>query len=548
MRALLLAACLAVWWSPGWAAGFDAAVGVDNAQDHPEALRVAGITEVTVPTDREAASLALVIGINDYPRAGALHGAVADAEHLAAAMRTAGASDVLVLTDANASRAAIAAAWQDLVWRTQPGDTIVFSFAGRGAREPSRGSGSAGDTLLLSGFTEAGPGNGERITRNQLFDWFAEAKGLNVLFIGDTSYSGAPTRPTDPRAPAMAQRATVIAAITDDALPPPGASPRTILDLPYVAMLMAGDDGEVIAEVMIDGVARGALSWTAARAIEGRADHNGDARLTLDEITAYVVENVRVLSERRHHPRMLTMAPSSSVVLAYPADFVLPLTDKTPWVGVHVLGVENEDAQTLRYTIGPSVVLSASVPHELIWDADRLEMISTGGDVVATLPENDIRHIRRVIDKWNLVAAVRDLGERSGLRLRLDHGDGLYRAGSRMKLNIGIGEQPFLTLFSIAADGTTDFLYPLFTTNLGGSENLLKVRVDTAFELALETGPPFGADHLIAVTSASALSDLHETLRIIDGKPAPKLLRKMLVKVLDGIDYRISIQALYTAP
>ncbi len=109
MRRILFAAFLAVWCSPGWAAGF-----------------------------------ALVVGVNDYLHVEPLQGAVADAEELAAALRGAGAIDVQVLADHDATRMAIAAAWQDLIWQTEPGDTLIFSFAGRGGPD---------DDLLLAGFT-----------------------------------------------------------------------------------------------------------------------------------------------------------------------------------------------------------------------------------------------------------------------------------------------------------------------------------------------------------------------------------------------------------
>jgi hypothetical protein len=222
--------------------------------------------------------------------------------------------------------------------------------------------------------------------------------------------------------------------------------------------------------------------------------------------------------------------------------------EKADWVGVYVLGVENEDAQTLRYTVGPSVVLSASVPHQLIWDADKLQMLSTFGDVVATLAKDDIRQLRRVIDKWNLVAVVRGLSERRGLRLRLDTGDGLYRADSPTQLNVPMDGGPFLTLFNIAADGTTKFLFPHISASLGGDENLLKVPGNKDYVATLDAGPPYGADHLIAITSTTALTGLHGTLRLIHGKPAPKLLKKALIRALDGADYRIGIHARYTAP
>ena len=557
---LVLAAGLATWGAPAWAATLGLAAGVDDDQ---HLARLSGVVVDAVDDDQHlaglsgvvtdagdlaetrAATFGLVIGIDDYQHLAGLNGAVADAGDIAEALRAAGAEHVTLLTDGDATRAAIDAAWRDITRRAAPGDTVIVGFAGRAAPDA---------VLLLAGFRASPPGNGERITRSQWLDWFAGAPRLNILFIADTFFAkagqaGAPTRAIDPRAPRMEDRAAAPGAIADDELAPPtpGAARRTAADLPHLTVLWAGGDGEPTPEVMIDGVPRGALSWVAARALSDRADGNGDGRLSLGELLGYVQENVRMLTERRQHPQVDGAAPASTVLIELPAG----LRTGSPvarTVGLRVLGADADEAGFLRHAIGANIVLFPEDPHALIWDRAGLAVLNTLGDVVATLPTNDNRLLRRIIDKWTLVATVRALSEPRGLRLRLADGDRTRAVGSRLSLAIEVAGEPYLTLFNLSADGTVNLLFPLFSKSAVGLDSLLRVPRHATYAFELEAIPPAGADHVVAITSEAPLSWLHDTLRVADGKPATRLIRKVLVKSLDGATYRMAVQALYTVP
>ena len=79
----------------------------------------------------------LVVGIDDYVGEGNdLDGAANDAADVAQSLTRAGAKEVVRLVNAEATKERIFAAWEDLTAKAQPGDTIVFTYAGHGSQEP----------------------------------------------------------------------------------------------------------------------------------------------------------------------------------------------------------------------------------------------------------------------------------------------------------------------------------------------------------------------------------------------------------------------------
>ena len=79
----------------------------------------------------------LTVGIDDYiGTVNDLDGAVNDAKDVANSLNEAGAKEVVRLLNDDASKDRIVAAWEGLVAKAQPGDTIVFSYAGHGGQEP----------------------------------------------------------------------------------------------------------------------------------------------------------------------------------------------------------------------------------------------------------------------------------------------------------------------------------------------------------------------------------------------------------------------------
>src|SRR6476619_4681985 len=79
----------------------------------------------------------LVVGIDDYIGEGNdLGGAGNDAADVPQSLSSAGDKEVVRLTNGDASKDRIFAAWEDLTAKAQPGDTVVFTYAGHGSQEP----------------------------------------------------------------------------------------------------------------------------------------------------------------------------------------------------------------------------------------------------------------------------------------------------------------------------------------------------------------------------------------------------------------------------
>ena len=107
-------------------------------------------------TRATAETLALVVGIDQYRYKPALKGAVNDARAIRAALEAAGVRDIVLLLDDQATREAIRDAWNRQVAKAQPGDTLIFTYAGHGGQEPNWIPGNEADgkdeTLVLGGF------------------------------------------------------------------------------------------------------------------------------------------------------------------------------------------------------------------------------------------------------------------------------------------------------------------------------------------------------------------------------------------------------------
>jgi uncharacterized caspase-like protein len=84
---------------------------------------------------------ALVIGIDAYQHGSPLKGAVSDAQDVAQALRQLGVTDLTLRLNQEVTRDRLAQDWQELLSRSQSGDTMVLTYAGHGSQEPERVAG-----------------------------------------------------------------------------------------------------------------------------------------------------------------------------------------------------------------------------------------------------------------------------------------------------------------------------------------------------------------------------------------------------------------------
>ena len=495
---------------------------------------------------------ALVVGIDRYEELPDLSGAVNDARDIARALTGTGVSDLTLLENGAATRARVTAEWRALAMRAAPGDTLVLTFAGHGGQEPARAPATERDgldeVLLFGGFRSSGPGTRERLFDDELNRWFREAgaRGLKVVFVADSCHAGTLTRSIDPRAPRTGVR-TAGYTIGDDLLdlgPPEESVPSDDEALPHVSFLAAGQEHEQVPEVALpgaDGTAemRGALSYMFARALEGRADADGDGVLRRSELWRFVRENVRMASEARQTPNLLPAAGGDDPVLltrtAAPAG-----ADELRPLRLAILNGGGETTAAARKRLAGVQIVSAEDASDLLWDAAARQAVTALGDVAAhgvgldTLPA--------VAEKWQAVRRIRAVSARASLELRVLPHDGLHREGAEIEVEAGGLQSPYLTLIGFSGDGTVHYLYPL-------PSDPARVKGGAPFRLRLAVTPPFGADHVVALSAAAPPDALNADLMRLDGRKAARQAAALLVEAAAAMPgWRSGVQGLFTAP
>ena len=195
----------------------------------------------------------------------------------------------------------------------------------------------------------------------------------------------------------------------------------------------------------------------------------------------------------------------------------------------------------VRETLAGVRVVSEEESPDLLWDAHARQVITGMGDVAAH--DVDLEALPGVVGKWGAVAAVRALSARNGLRMRIDPHDGVHRRGSRITVRVEGLAHPRLTVFALSGNGRVHYLYPL----PGDAPATLAAG---SFELpGFEVTPPFGADHVVAVSAGSALDGLNAALGSLDGWVAAEEAVMLLAEAKAGAaGWRSGVQGLYTAP
>ena len=455
-----------------------------------------------------AQTFGLVIGIDAYAHVTDLQGAVNDARDIADALETLDA-DVTLLLDGAASRAAVLSAWQNIYSRAAPGDTVIVTYAGHGSNEPEHTPGNEADGLdenfLLAGFAPHGAAAGERIRDDEIADLIAQRPDLTMIFVADACHSGTVTRNLNPT---LGYRYVTPTPIADDPLPPPPPRPAPADDQDEVALFLAAvNETQKVPEYLIDGTARGALSYAFAEALRGDADADGDLTLTKGELETYVRRTVRDVSQGVQLPQSF---PAGAVDEA-----LFTLTG---------LPSPRPDMRTMAFDALPPIMLAsdAALPPiaglvpaapaasaDARYDTAQGHVTSMVGDRIARIsrPEDLVA----VIAKMRVANALGQISDPT-LSLRFQDGDRTYADGDPVTAMITGRKSPNLTLLNIAASGEIALLYPL--PDAGDPPTLPPA---VPFALRLRVGAPFGADHVIAVDSQTSPDALRRTLRGLNG-------------------------------
>ena len=551
----------------------------------------ASAQEVTLHPPQGGEVRALVIGIDAYQFVPPLRGAVADARDIESTLRRQGVSDVTALYDAAADRATVMRTLGQLVQRARPGDLMVLSIAGHGVQEPEHVKGSQPDGLdnvfVLAGFNpKTAAGTQQRIIGtefNHIIKQF-EAHGTHVLFVADACYGGGLAREIDPRAGEMSYRQAPRYSLTVDDLQPISTTSDAFLsdiDFQQTAFLAAVDRNTKAPEVRIPGVPgfRGALSYAVARAFEGAADENRDGQVSQTELFTYVRQVAYQLSDQRQH--VVTAGPlardvASDVVFERTRAVVLldavekvetppqtppsqplgsvappgPQTVRPPAppterlqgaaplsnVRIAVLGNQRDLLANLEAREARFEVVGTKDNPDLVWDPVSHDVLA-GADVVAR--GIDRADLGSVIDRVAAVNGFKRLAARGPQAVRILPDDKVHRRDARIDVQVSGIAQRSLLMFNIAGDGTVQALYPI------GSDARVVATPDYTFQVRV--GEPFGADQVVAISSAQRLGDLEEALRKISQRRTAVEVFKLVERYAPP-DARIGATSLYTAP
>jgi hypothetical protein len=487
----------------------------------------------------------LVIGIDDYLLpANHLDGAVNDAKDIAQSLQHAGAKEVVVLLNDDARKARVVAEWERLVGAAKPGDTFIFSYAGHGGQEPAppdRHDKKTIESFLLGHFATSGPGTAERIVDDEVFAWLdaADKKGVKVVFVADSCHSGGMERSAS--APGVKFRRMQIPAITDDELKfPPAASKLSPDDFQNVTFVAAVPPDKLVPEVDIEGQKRGALSWSFARALEGRADKDGDGQVSEFELLSFIVPSVHALVESQQTPSVLPLRARSVALLTLregkapgpPAASADDLKLK--------VAVEGGDASAFA-DLPYVTVVADKKQADLVWSAASGTVEHVVGGVVAENVDADA--IKGVVSKWAALKWLNHQAALAPLPAKLAGGNQRYAVGDVVQVEISGAKYPHLTMFNLPPDGHVEFFIPDPAKPAEAGKDWSREPIREQFKV---DKPPYGAEHMVAIFSKDDLADLHAALASMTTPARAEALRPMLEQVLSGPDMQVGIVDIYT--
>ena len=506
---------------------------------------------VALPAHALAAeTYALVVGVDQYPNDVSLDGAVGDAEDVYRSMSTAG-FNVVKFTNSEARKDDIRKAWTDMVARASAGDTIIFTYAGHGAQMPELVAGDEADGLdeflQLPGFdrNRYEETANEIIVDNEMNAWFAEAesKGVHVLFVSDSCFSGGMSRSIKGKSRLAPAVKVKLAPPSQEALA--GANLKDI-NFKQVTVLAASLESQPTPEVIIDGEPRGALSWSFARAVEGSADRDGNGVITRIELEDYIFSNVKNRSEALQVPNFMPQVArsESEVVVTLTRGIPVGTGETTDTSGNGTAAVAQKpirSARELGWTgkIALQIDGAGDKPENadgtgtpFRWDVASGVFYTPNGDVAAESVAAD--RIQAVVDKYVLLDFLKAMASQNPGSVSLSPVKDIYAAGNRLRFDAPPGRYPNMLVFNLANTGEVQFLD---MQAAGGNSSQFKLS-------DVEIVKPFGADHLITIWTAEPVDAIGAVLA--DRNVTAETLLQALLTRLDGKEASVAIQPLYT--
>ena len=191
-----------------------------------------------------------------------------------------------------------------------------------------------------------------------------------------------------------------------------------------------------------------------------------------------------------------------------------------------------------RETLAGVRIVPDTESPDLLWDTRQRHVITGMGDVAAH--DVDLEALSGVVEKWKAVRAIGALSARNSLRLRIEPSDDVHREGRWIEVCIDGLKHPRLIVFNLAGNGVVQRLW---------SSGPAGVAIDRPYKLEADVAPPFGADHVVAVSAGSSLDALDAAIQDLHGRLAAGRAVKLLADAKAGAsEWSSGIQGLYTAP
>lgn len=508
---------------------------------------------------------AIVVGIDRYRHLAGLRGAVADARDIETSLRGLGVADVTALYDEDADRDSILKAVYALSARVRRGDLVILSIAGHGAQEPERIKGSEADgkdaVFLLSGFEPTGAGTRQRIIDkefNHLIKIF-ESRGARVAFVADACSGGGLAREVDPRGGELVYRAAPTYQITEDELKPVASRSdafATELDFDRSIFLAAVDKRSKAPEVRVPGIEgyRGALSYAFARALEGKADADGDGRVTVEELFGYVRQVAYQLSDQRQtivsaSPPSVKPATEPVVTLTRAVTFLAPPAPRVEPAGVAARPIEDRPVRLAALDGAADAfaglaraqtrveIVSPRQSPELVWDARNGDVIGDADVVAHEIGKDDLPS---VIDRAAAVRALKRMATLAPQPITLAPDNRLHRLGAQVEVAVDGLTNRSLILVNIAGDGTVQLIYP---QNAAEARPMDKPQ----FRLPIKVRSPFGADQIVAISGEAPMPALADALARLNARRASSQMLRAIAQN-SRPDMKIGSVGVFTAP
>jgi hypothetical protein len=323
-------------------------------------------------------------------------------------------------------------------------------------------------------------------------------------------------------------------------LPPPEVSKLTEDDFDNVTFVGAVAEDKLTPEVTIDGKKRGALSWAFARALEGRADKNGDGQVSELELLGYVVPAVHAQVESQQTPQVLPLrARSVALVTLRDAKPPSPAPAGSDDLKLKV-AVEGGDGAAFA-DLPFVIVVAAKKEADLVWSVPNGTVEHVVGGVVAE--KVDAASIKGVVSKWAALKWLKQQAALAPAEANLATGNQRYAVGDRVKIEMQGAKYPHLTMFNLPPDGHVEFFIPDPRKPLEATKDWSRETIREEFKV---DKPPYGAEHMVAIFSKDELPELHAALQSMTTPQRSEALRPVIEQMLSGKEAQIGIIDIYT--